>query len=80
MGARPGGDYMWGMDTLAAVFPYLIGLGLASVLIVLLTGIVSMLRGGEFNRRYGNKLMRLRVATQGVTILLFAIFMLFIKH
>ena len=64
---------------LAAVFPYLIGLGLASVVIVLATGIVGMLRGGEFNRRNANKLMRLRVATQATTILLFAIFMLFIK-
>ena len=67
------------MDTLAAIFPYLIGLGLASVVIVLATGIVGMLRGGEFNRRNANKLMRLRVATQATTILLFAIFMLFIK-
>jgi hypothetical protein len=64
---------------LAVIFPYLIGLGLASVVIVLAMGIVGMLRGGEFNRRNANKLMRLRVATQGVTILLFAIFMLFIK-
>jgi len=64
---------------LAAIFPYLIGLGLASVVIVLAMGVVGMLRGGEFNRRNANKLMRLRVATQGVTILLFAIFMLFIK-
>ena len=63
----------------AAIFPYLIGLGLASVVIVLAMGVVGMLRGGEFNRRNANKLMRLRVATQGVTILLFAIFMLFIK-
>ncbi len=65
---------------LAVVFPYLIGLGLASVVIVLLTGIVGMLRGGEFNRRNANKLMRLRVATQATTVLLFAIFMLFIKQ
>ena len=28
---------------------------------VLATGIISMFRGGEFNRRYGNKLMRARV-------------------
>jgi hypothetical protein len=68
------------MDMLAVVFPYLIGLGLASVVIVLLTGIVGMLRGGEFNRRNANKLMRLRVATQATTVLLFAIFMLFIKQ
>ena len=37
-----------------------------------------MLRGGEFNRRYGNKLMRTRVVVQGLTILLLLIaFMVF---
>ena len=43
---------------------------------VLLTGIVSMLRGGEFNRRYGNKLMRARVILQGITLALLVILFL----
>ena len=42
----------------------------------LLLGIVSMAKGGEFNRKYGNKLMRARVGLQGLAILLFIIFML----
>ena len=37
---------------------------------VLITGVISMLRGGEFNRRYGNKLMQARVILQGVTLAL----------
>ena len=49
---------------------------LASVLAVLILGIVSMLRGGEFNRKYGNKLMRARVILQGVTIVLFILVMI----
>jgi hypothetical protein len=32
-----------------------------------------MVRGGEFNRKYGNKLMRARVILQGLTIILFLI-------
>jgi hypothetical protein len=40
---------------------------------VLFTGIVSMFRGGEFNRRYGNKLMRARVILQGITLVLLAL-------
>lgn len=66
------------METLAAVFPYLIGFMMAVVLAVLLVGVVGMLRGTEFNKRNGNKLMRLRVVTQAITIALFAIYMLFI--
>ena len=42
-------------------------------LVVLFTGLVSMARGGEFNRRNANRLMRLRVLFQGVAILIFAV-------
>jgi hypothetical protein len=66
------------MQTLAAVFPYLIGFMMAVVLAILLTGVFGMLKGSEFNKRHGNTLMRLRVAAQAVTIILFAIYMLFI--
>ncbi len=46
-----------------------------AVLAVLFVGIFSMVRGGEFNRKYGNKLMRARVILQGVAILLFIVVM-----
>jgi hypothetical protein len=45
---------------------------------VLFTGIFTMLRGGEFNRRNGNKLMRARVILQGITLALLAL--LFFVH
>ena len=62
------------MEALAAVLPMLIILSLIAVLVVLGVGIIGMLRGGDFNRRYGNKLMRVRVATQGLAILLILLF------
>ncbi|HLW27697.1 MAG TPA: twin transmembrane helix small protein [Kiloniellales bacterium] len=43
---------------------------------VLFTGIFAMARGGEFNRKYGNRLMRYRVIAQGIALLLFAIAMM----
>jgi hypothetical protein len=43
---------------------------LVSVLIVLLIGIISMIKGGEFNKRWGNKLMQARVALQAFAVLL----------
>jgi hypothetical protein len=67
------------MDALGAVFPMLIVVALAAVLVVLLTGVVGMLRGGAFNRRYGNTLMRLRVILQGVAVVLIVIYVAFVR-
>ena len=41
-----------------------------ATLIVLLVGLVGFFLGGEFNARYGNKLMRARVALQAVAVVL----------
>lgn len=53
---------------MGTVINILIVLALAAVLITLCAGIYSMLRGGEFNARYGNRLMRWRVTLQAVAI------------
>jgi hypothetical protein len=49
-----------------------------ATLCVLLFGVLTMVRGGEFNRRNSNKLMRWRVILQGVTLMLLAL--LFLTH
>ncbi len=67
------------MEALQAIFPMLIGVALAAVLLVLATGLVAMFRGGEFNRKYGNKLMRLRVGLQALAVLLMVLFVALIK-
>jgi hypothetical protein len=46
----------------------LIVVALLAVAAVLAVGIFSLFRGGEFGRSYSNKLMRLRVVTQAVAI------------
>lgn len=51
----------------------LLGLALFSVAAVLVLGLVSMTKGGEFNKKHGNKLMKARVILQGVAIVLVAI-------
>lgn len=40
---------------------------------VLLLGIGAMVKGGAFNEKYGNKLMRLRVILQGVALACMAV-------
>lgn len=37
---------------------------------VMFTGAITMAKGGEFNRKYGNKFMQARVALQAITLLL----------
>tara|TARA_B100000949_G_scaffold222338_1_gene223846 strand:- start:206 stop:409 length:204 start_codon:yes stop_codon:yes gene_type:complete len=62
------------VEAFEAVFPMLIIIALIAVLIVLAIGVIGMLRGGDFNRRYGNKLMRLRVLLQALAIILIILF------
>jgi len=45
-----------------------LGLALAAVVIVLLTGVAVFVKGGEANNRWSTKLMSLRVATQAVAL------------
>ncbi len=52
-----------------SVLNILLGLALVGVVAVLGTGIVGFIAGGEFNRKYANKIMRLRVATQAFAVL-----------
>ena len=40
------------------------------VLFVLLVGIIGFAKGGEFNKKYANKIMRLRLLTQFVAVIL----------
>ena len=61
------------MEFFLKISPILIIIGLVLVFIVLLVGLVSMLTKGDFNKKYSNKLMRIRVITQGIIILIFAL-------
>ena len=40
------------------------------VLAILMVGVGGFSRGGEFNRKYANKIMRLRIAAQFVAVLI----------
>ena len=49
---------------------------LFAVAAVMAVGMYSMTKGGEFNKKYGNKLMRARIYLQGLTLLFFALALL----
>ena len=47
------------------------------VVIVLMIGLGGFAFGGEFNKRYANKIMRLRILLQAIAILLIIVFVYF---
>ena len=49
------------------------------VLIVLMVGLGGFAFGGNFNKKYANKIMRLRILLQAVAILLILLFVYFSK-
>lgn len=52
----------------------LVVLAVLAVLVVLMIGLGGFTTGGEFNRKYANKLMRWRIILQAVAIALILLF------
>ncbi|MDA7827718.1 twin transmembrane helix small protein [Rhodobacteraceae bacterium] len=52
-------------------------LAMASVAIIMLIGIGGFGRGGDFNRKHANKIMRMRIVAQFVAVLLILAFVYF---
>ncbi len=46
------------------------------VLLVLMTGIGGFARGGDFNRKHANRIMRYRIYAQAVAVMLILAFVL----
>ena len=51
-----------------------------AVLAVLIFGVATYARGGEFNRKYANKIMRLRIAVQAVAVVLILLTVYFARQ
>ena len=51
-------------------------LALLALVVVLFWGIITMARGGEYNARWSNKIMRYRVVMQGIALLIFIVILL----
>jgi hypothetical protein len=63
------------MEGLRHAMPLIMAGALGLVALVLLVGLGVMVRGGAVNKKYGNWLMRARVAAQAAAVLLFLLFM-----
>lgn len=52
----------------------IVALAMLVVLGILLTGIGGFARGGEFNRKHANRIMRYRIVAQAVAVALILLF------
>ncbi len=53
------------------IFVTLMIISMIAVVASLVLGLYSMTRGGEFNKKHGNRFMQLRVTLQGLALLFF---------
>ena len=58
----------------------LVGIATAVVAVILIIGLYSLFRGGEFARTNSNRLMRLRVVAQAVAVLIIMLVLYFTSH
>ncbi|HGG05555.1 MAG TPA: twin transmembrane helix small protein [Aliiroseovarius sp.] len=47
------------------------------VAVILFTGIIGFAKGGEFNRKHANRIMRYRIVAQAIAIALILLYVLF---
>ncbi len=53
------------------IFVIMMVVSMLAVVASLGLGLYAMTRGGDFNKKYGNRLMQLRVSLQGLALLFF---------
>ena len=63
------------MNILGQIVPYLVAAALGATVIALSVGIWSMAGGSRWSPQFSNRMMRLRVAFQAITVLLLALFL-----
>ncbi len=68
--AGPSRAIWWGMS---GFMIFLMVLAMIATLAVLVIGLFAMARGGDFNAKYGNKLMWWRIRLQVAAVVLFAL-------
>ena len=50
-----------------------LGISMLAVAVVLFWGVIAMGRGGEYNAKWSNKIMRYRIVLQGIALLVFVV-------
>ncbi len=53
---------------------YVVAIACLAVVVILMTGIGGFAKGGDFNRKHANKIMRLRIVAQFIAVVLILLF------
>ena len=53
---------------------YLVVAAVLLVVVILMSGLIGFTKGGDFNRKHANKIMRARIAAQAVAIALILLY------
>ena len=53
---------------------FIVAFACLAVAAILINGVVGFGKGGEFNRKYGNRLMRWRIGAQFIAVVLILLF------
>ena len=59
---------------------FLVALGLAAVALILVGGLYTLWMGGQTSRNWSNRLMRMRVLAQFITVLIILAVLYFTAH
>jgi len=68
------------METFYSVGHYVLIAAVFATLGVLAFGVISMLRGGPFNAKYSNKLMRMRILFQAIAITILVVLLMVAQY
>jgi len=58
----------------------LVAIACGVVVVILMVGVGGFARGGAFNAKYANKIMRLRLLAQFIAVILIVLFVWLSKH
>jgi len=53
---------------------YVVAIACLAVVVILMTGIGGFAKGGDFNRKHANKIMRMRIVAQFIAVALILLF------
>ena len=53
---------------------YVVAIACLAVVVILMTGIGGFAKGGDFNRKNANKIMRMRIVAQFIAVVLILLF------
>ena len=56
----------------STVLPFVLVVSMVLALLMVVVGVIAMAKNGNFNKKHSNKLMRMRVLFQGISVLVFA--------